>query len=57
MAAEHAAHRADHESLVSFNKLLERAVIAGADQSHEPNIFGVLRSAARRAGFMAGHGE
>jgi hypothetical protein len=55
VGAEHAADGADHESLVPLDESLKCPVVTGADQSDKPNIFGILRSAAGRAGFRARH--
>ena len=57
MRAKHAAHGADHEALMPLDQLLKGPVVPAAYQSHQPNIFGILRGAASWAGFVTGYGK
>src|SRR4051794_11285076 len=53
--SEHAADGSDNEALMALDQRLKRRHIAGAGETHQPNVLGVFWCAAGWAGFVNGH--
>jgi len=55
VAAQHARHRAGHQSLMPLDELLECAYIALSYQLHESHVFSILVRSSHGSSIVASH--